>query len=112
MVSDTRSARGGEGTGWFLTGLTGLRDDGRNAKERRACGAERGDRKIVKAISINPSSGCGGASVVVECCQAQKERGDDMGSLIGASVSCLWQAAMVVADVIAYGVGVAGSVGA
>ena len=33
-----------------------------------------------------------------------------MGSLIGASVSCLWQAAMVVADVIAYGVGVAGSV--
>ena len=34
-----------------------------------------------------------------------------MGSLIGATVSCLWQAAMVVADVIAYGVGVAGSVG-
>ncbi len=34
-----------------------------------------------------------------------------MGSLIGTTVSCLWQAAMVVADVIAYGAGVAGSVG-
>ena len=41
MVSDTRRARSGGGTGWFLTGftgfagLTGLRDDGRNAKERK-----------------------------------------------------------------------------
>jgi len=34
-----------------------------------------------------------------------------MGSLIGVAVSSLWQAAVVVADVIAYGVGVAGSVG-
>ena len=35
MVSDTRCARGGGGTGWFLTGFTGftgLRDEGRNAK--------------------------------------------------------------------------------
>ena len=35
MVSDTRSARGGESTGWLLTGftgLTGLRGDGRNAE--------------------------------------------------------------------------------
>ena len=32
MVSDTRSARGGEGTGWFLTGLTGLRGGRRNAE--------------------------------------------------------------------------------
>ena len=34
-----------------------------------------------------------------------------MGSLMGATVSCLWQAAVIVADVIEYGVGVAGSVG-
>lgn len=34
-----------------------------------------------------------------------------MGSLIGVAVSCVWQAAVVVADVIAYGVGVAGCVG-
>ena len=34
-----------------------------------------------------------------------------MGSLIGLAVSSLWQAATVVTDVIAYGVGVAGSVG-
>ena len=34
-----------------------------------------------------------------------------MGSLIGATVSCLWQAAVIVADVIVYGVGVAGNVG-
>ena len=34
-----------------------------------------------------------------------------MGSLIGFAVSSLWQAAVVVADVIVYGVGVAGSVG-
>ena len=34
-----------------------------------------------------------------------------MGSLIGATVSCLWQAAIIVADVIAYGAGVASSVG-
>lgn len=42
--------KGWWGYGWFLTGftgfagLTGLRDDGRNAKERRACGAERGGK--------------------------------------------------------------------
>ena len=36
---------------------------------------------------------------------------NDMGSLIGFAVSSLWQAAVVVADVIVYGVGVAGSVG-
>ncbi len=34
-----------------------------------------------------------------------------MGSLIGVAVSCLWQAAVVVADVIVYGAGVMGSVG-
>ena len=34
-----------------------------------------------------------------------------MGSLIGVTVSCLWQAAVIVTDVIVYGVGVAGSVG-
>ena len=34
-----------------------------------------------------------------------------MGSLIGFAVSSLLQAAVVVADVIVYGVGVAGSVG-
>ena len=34
-----------------------------------------------------------------------------IGSLIGTAVSCLWQAAIIVADVIAYGAGVAGSVG-
>ena len=34
-----------------------------------------------------------------------------MGSLIGATVSCLWQAAIIVADVIAYAAGVASSVG-
>ena len=35
----------------------------------------------------------------------------NMGSLIGATVSCLWQAAVLVTDVIAYGAGVAGGVG-
>ena len=34
-----------------------------------------------------------------------------MGSLIGVTVSSLWQAAIIAADVIMYGVGVAGSVG-
>ena len=34
-----------------------------------------------------------------------------MGSLVGVAVSSLWQAAVVVVDVITYGVGVAGSVG-
>jgi hypothetical protein len=34
-----------------------------------------------------------------------------MGSLISFAVSTLWQAAAVVADVIVYGAGVAGSVG-
>ena len=38
MVSDTRSARGGEGTGWFLTGLTGL--TGLRGGRRNAEGAE------------------------------------------------------------------------
>lgn len=34
-----------------------------------------------------------------------------MGGLIGATVSCLWQVAVIAVDVITYGVGVAGSVG-
>ena len=34
-----------------------------------------------------------------------------MGSLLGFAVSSLWQAAVSAADVIMYGVGVAGSVG-
>lgn len=34
-----------------------------------------------------------------------------MGGMIGFAVSSLWQAAVIVADVIVYGVGVAGSVG-
>ena len=34
-----------------------------------------------------------------------------MGSLVGLAVSSLWQAAVVVVDVIVYGAGVAGSVG-
>ena len=34
-----------------------------------------------------------------------------MGSLIGATVSCLWLAAAIAADVIAYGVGIAVGVG-
>ncbi len=34
-----------------------------------------------------------------------------MGGLIGATLSSLWQAAVIAADVILYGVGVAGSVG-
>ena len=34
-----------------------------------------------------------------------------MGSLIGVAVSSIWQAAIIAADVIMYGVGVAGSVG-
>ena len=40
-----------------------------------------------------------------------KYGGNEMGSLIGVAISCLWQAAVVAADVVAYGVGVAGSVG-
>ena len=34
-----------------------------------------------------------------------------MCSLIGVAVSSIWQAAVIAADVILYGVGVAGSVG-
>lgn len=34
-----------------------------------------------------------------------------MGSLLGFAVSSLWQSAVIAADVIMYGVGVAGSVG-
>ena len=34
-----------------------------------------------------------------------------MGSLIGVAVSSIWQAAIIAADVIMYGAGVAGSVG-
>ena len=34
-----------------------------------------------------------------------------MGSLIGVAVSSIWQAAVIAADVILYGVGVAVSVG-
>ena len=34
-----------------------------------------------------------------------------MGSLIGVTLSSLWQAALIAADVIRYGVGVAGGVG-
>ena len=34
-----------------------------------------------------------------------------MGSLIGVAVSSLWQAAVIAADMVLYGVGVAGSVG-
>ena len=34
-----------------------------------------------------------------------------IGSLVGATVSCLWQAAIVVADVIVNGIGIAGCVG-
>ena len=34
-----------------------------------------------------------------------------IGSLIGATVSCLWQASVVVAGVIAHGAGIAGCVG-
>ena len=34
-----------------------------------------------------------------------------MGSLIGVTLSSLWQAALIAADVILYGAGVAGSVG-
>ena len=34
-----------------------------------------------------------------------------MGSLIGVTLSSLWQAALIAADVILYGAGVAGGVG-
>ena len=34
-----------------------------------------------------------------------------MGSLLSVAVSGIWQAAVIAADVIMYGVGVAGSVG-
>lgn len=34
-----------------------------------------------------------------------------MGSLLGFAVSSIWQAAVIAIDVIAYGAGVAGSVG-
>ena len=34
-----------------------------------------------------------------------------MGSLLSIAVSSIWQAAVIAADVIMYGVGVAGSVG-
>ena len=34
-----------------------------------------------------------------------------MGGLIGATLSGLWQAAVIAVDVIAYGAGIAGSVG-
>ena len=34
-----------------------------------------------------------------------------MGSLIGVTLSSLWQAALIAADVILYGAGVTGSVG-
>jgi hypothetical protein len=41
----------------------------------------------------------------------QQKGENDMGSLIGVAVSSIWQAAVIAADVIMYGVGVAGSVG-
>ena len=34
-----------------------------------------------------------------------------MGALVGAAISMAWQAAVIAADVIVYGFGVAGSVG-
>ena len=34
-----------------------------------------------------------------------------IGSLIGATVSCLWQAVLVAADVIVHGAGMVGSMG-
>jgi len=34
-----------------------------------------------------------------------------MGNLIGAAVSCLWQAVVIVADVIIHGAGIVGGLG-